>query len=138
MDIVFRLLIGGIFIFGGIWILFFIRAKRFKVKILNEGDSRETKATITRAGWERVGNNRVYRTYYSYTVEGAIFDSDIYGNWSRRAPDGVLPIRYLANNPGIHEVMGTSDMLGPETVLTILFGLAFIVVGIAFILFVPF
>lgn len=138
MEIIIRLVIGGSLVFGSIWIFVQIQTTRRTVKALDAGNSRETKANITKAGYERLGKNRVYRTHYSYEVNGAIFDGDTIGNFSRIAPDGLLPIRYLVENPGLHEVVGLNKNLDFQSVVAAAIGLALLLGGIGFALFAKF
>ncbi|MBI5929256.1 MAG: hypothetical protein HY862_08105 [Chloroflexi bacterium] len=138
MDTILRLLVGGLFALRGIWMLYPIWHKWRTGRLLNEHDSRATNATITWAGRESKGlKNGLRRTYYSYTVDGTRFDGIAAGDLSRRAPEGLLPIRYLADQPSVHEIVSTSNRLFLKSSLTILLAVTFILAGLGFALFGP-
>ena len=126
---------GGIFLIGGFFVFMSTWRKYHNTKLLDEGDTRQTKAKITRAGWEKMGRTRVYRTYYSYTVDGTTFDKETDGNFSPYISEGMLPIRYLASDPSVHDVEGSTKRLDLEILSGVIFGTLFIIGAIFFGIF---
>lgn len=138
METIMRIFIAGVLMGGGIWMFGLTYFTRRKVQILDEAGGTEMDAAIISKGFERFGNNRVYRTYYTYIVNGERFDADQIGNFSRIAPNDMLRIRYLPSNPAMHEIVGMNKALDLQSVVVILMGLGFIAAGIAFGLYANF
>ena len=133
-----KILISGIFIFGGFLIYRNAQRTLKTRKVLDENPTGQAQATIISAGFRHIGVGRAYFTAYSYTVGDAVYDSEETGNLEPLIEDGFLPIRYLEAEPSVHEVVGLNQAMGFQVIFARVIALAFVIAGIAFFLFFEF
>lgn len=126
---IFFSLIALAIIAGGGYMLYTVPVSYRRSKRL-ENEGKPTIATITKGGWTRSGQQKIYRTEYEYVVNNETVTGSRDLNLQQRFRDGKVQIVYLEDNPKIHRIPDVDMSPLSGVIVMAVFGLGLMGFGV--------